>query len=113
MKRATHVELDDDGVFHSTRRKIYIPDDIDTAEYIFDYQPSTPDEVARPNLQGRTLFIDGLSGRKVSFEEARRLTDGFAKVFRDRFDLGWDDVLAVFSPSTTAVSFHRIGIKAN
>jgi hypothetical protein len=96
-----HATLDSDKVFHSTRRHVYIPDDIDAATLVFDYEPRRSDEVARPRLEGRTLFIDPISGRTVSFEEARRLTDGIAKVLSEKLQLGWDDVLGLYSPSNS------------
>jgi hypothetical protein len=95
----THATLDSDKVFHSVRRTVQVPDYIDTPTLIFDYEPRHPDEVSQTRNQGKAMFIDGCSGRTISFEEARRLTDGVAKVLRDRLNIGWDDVVCVYSPS--------------
>jgi hypothetical protein len=113
-----HAVLDSENVFHSACPTVAIPDDIDCAALMFDYKPRRSDEVARTPLEGRTLFIDAISGRTVSFEEARHLTDGVAKVLKERLQLGWDDILALYSPSmlgyirlflrdTDTLSIHR------
>jgi 4-coumarate--CoA ligase len=94
-----YATLDSENIFHSIHPTVYMPDDVDCASLIFDYKPRRSNDIARTPLEGKTLFIDALSGRTVSFEEARHLTDGVAKVLKERFQLGWDDVLALYAPS--------------
>ena len=80
------------GIYTSTRPHLYAPDSIDIHDWVFDYQPTRSDELPRPDLTGRTLFIDSVTSSTATFEAVKAQTEAFAKVLHAEYGLGRDQV---------------------
>lgn len=94
------VKRSNDNIFQSGCGDVSIPDNLDAASFIFDYEPfGNPNTPSRTIDRKQDILIDGLTGRHLTFDDAKELTAQTARALEKYLDLGWDDILAIFSPS--------------
>ncbi|KAK4517350.1 uncharacterized protein ATC70_000685 [Mucor velutinosus] len=80
-------------IFTSKRQPIPIPD-IDIYSFLF-----RPNEFNTTRSQDRPLLIDGISGKSLTFKQARTISGQLATGWKENVGLKKGDVVAVFAPN--------------
>ncbi|CAO3634571.1 unnamed protein product [Mucor fragilis] len=80
-------------IFTSKRQPIPIPD-IDIYSFLF-----RPNEFNTSRSQDRPLLIDGISGKSLTFKQARTISGQLATGWKENVGLKKGDVVAVFAPN--------------
>lgn len=80
-------------VYTSPRKPVDIPD-IDIYTFLF-----SPNIFNQTRPQDRPLLIDGITGKSISFKEARELSGKVSIGWKEKVGLKKGDVVAVFAPN--------------
>jgi acyl-coenzyme A synthetase/AMP-(fatty) acid ligase len=76
-----------------SEKQLYIPD-IDIYSFLF-----SPNEFNQTRSQDRPLLIDGITGKSVSFKQAKQMSSELAVGWKENVGLQKGDVVAVFAPN--------------
>lgn len=80
-------------VIIQSKKQLYIPD-IDIYSFLF-----SPNEFNKTRSQDRPLLIDGVTGKSISFKQAKQMSGELAVGWKKNVGLKKGDVVAVFSPN--------------
>jgi len=85
-----------DGTYSSTKPDINPPDDLDIAQFMFEYKSKdVPIDVA----PSTPLYIKYDTGKEFTLQDCKDRTQALSRAFHHDYNVSKDDVVVIFSPN--------------